>query len=445
MSKMIFSLDIGCSKIVACVASIIDEFDDSNLNRNRSIQIQAINSYYFNNYKKNNEFLFINNGIICNLEQITHIILNLLKEIKIEADCSAGSVLVNISGSKVCNLYSTAKLDINNAEVTAEIIAKLIDTAKNKPISSQYELLDYEVQEYLLDNQNYAVNPIYLNTNNIQSNLNLFVCDKNNLNNIKKIFNNSSFALTKVMPSSIFAAMATINAEEKELGSCVIDIGAGTSNIVVYENGFIRHIASIPLGGEDMTRDISSILKISRNLAEDLKLNYGSCSYISDTKNHNKLTDNITIVNHRGISQSISRKLIVDIILDRLKDIIDVFKTDLNQKQLYDIISSGIIITGGVAKLDGIDTFISDYLKIPVRVGIPNYKGNFADLVSAPSYSVSVGALYFALEYMLDEIPDNQNKYLSFSINKIFSHFVKIQQNISNIVKNILKPDTNKS
>lgn len=390
-NHIIFSLDIGSSKIISMAGSIGEN----------GVEVHGISSYYFVNNSTNNDFLSVVNGAICDMESVGVKVAQVLNEARINADCSGGGVILNIAGNHVCNLYSVSNLDINGQAITVDTINQLSSAAKNKQIPNNYEMLDYEVQEYLLDRENYTINPVHLTANNIESHINLFLANSSQVANIKKVMRYSGFGLAKLIPSGILSGMAVLNHEEKELGCCLIDIGAGTTDIVVYENGFIRYLCSIPIGGESITRDIASVLKISRNLAEDVKLNYGGCSYVS---NQNKISEGITMTDHRGVNTTISRKLLIDVIAERLKDIFEVVKTSLVKQKIYDIINSGIVITGGTALLPNVEEFARQYFGVPVRLGVPNYAGDFADLLTTPKYAASLGALYFANEYMLDEI-----------------------------------------
>lgn len=393
INRMIFSLDIGSSKIVSMVGSVGEK-----------VEIHGISNYYFTNNSKVNDFLNVSSGIICNLESVEKKVIQVLNEARINADCSIGGVIVNIAGNNVCNYYSSSQLELKNQGITGEHMQRLIDNARQVDIPSQYEVLDFEVQEYLLDNENYAINPIHLTASNVESNINLFLANASQVANLRKTLRYSSYDLAKMVPSGILSGMAVLNHEEKELGCCLIDIGAGTTDIVVYENGFIRYLCSIPMGGEDITRDIASVLKISRNLAEDIKLNYGGTSYVSTTGSQQKFGEGILLTDHRGVSSTISRKLLIDVIRERLIDIFDVVKSTLSKQKIYDIISSGIVITGGSSELPNLEEFAKQYFDLPVRIGLPNYSGDFADLISAPKYATSIGALYFANAYMLNEI-----------------------------------------
>ena len=408
-NRIIFSLDIGSSKIVSLAGSIGEQ-----------VEVCGIGNYYFTNNSKANDFLSVSNGVVCNLEDVSIKSAQAINEARINADCSMGGVILNASGSSMYNRYTKSRVELKNQSITPEIMQQLIDSAYQTNIPPQLEVLDYEVQEYLLDDENYAINPIHLSANVIESNINMFLTNITQVDNMKKIIRHSGYGLAKLVPSGILSGMAVLNREEKELGCCLIDIGAGTTDIVVYENGFIRFLCSIPMGGENITRDITNVLKISRNLAEDVKLNYGGTSYTSNSTS--KIGEGILITDHRGVNTTISRKLLIDVIKERLKDIFDVTKSTLSKQKIYDIINSGIVITGGTSLLPNLEEFAKQYFDLPVRIGIPNYSGDFADLIATPKYATSLGALYFAQEYMLHEITSNKVGTNTF-LNKIKGMF----------------------
>ncbi len=415
MSKMLFSLDIGSSKIIALVGSI-----------GETIEVHGVSNYYYTTSNKSNDYLNVNNGVVCNIETVSVKVLQVLNEAKINADCSSGGVIVNIAGSNVRSIYSKNRIDLNNTVITFDVMQQLITDARKMELPANYESLDYEVQEYILDGQNYSINPLHLTANSIESNINIFTAGRSAISNLKKIVRYSGFNLAKIVPSGVLSGMSVLHYEEKELGCCLIDIGAGTTDIVVYENGFIRYIYSIPIGGEDITRDISAVLKISRNLAEDIKINYGSCAYVDANY---KLRENISVTDHRGLNIIISRKLLIDIINERLKEIFQLVKTEIHKQKIYDIISSGMVITGGTALLPSIEENARQYFNMPVRIGVPLYNGNFSDLITSPKYATSLGTLYFAKEYMAEEIKaQNSPNYIG-NIKKIMNRlFTKSQK-----------------
>ena len=411
-NKLIFCLDIGSSKITAIVGSV-----------GEVIKIHGVSSYYFMHNNQQNDYLCVVNGNVCELDTVISKISQCLNEAQFNADCSSGGVIVNLSGAHLRTVYSNVKIELDNSSVTEDIIRQLINEALKHNLPPQYEVLDYEVQEYLLDNENYTINPLNLICNDIASHINLFISDKVQVANLKKAVRSSGFQLSKLVPSGVLSGMSVLNYEEKELGCCLIDIGAGTTDVVVYENGFIRYLVSLPIGGEQITKDIAVVLKISRNLAEDIKINYGACSYINTQHK-----ESISIVDHRGVSSVVSRKLLVDVINERLKELFELIIIQLNQREIYDIISSGIVLTGGTALLTGVKEFTEKIFDQQVRIGVPIYNGEFADLVTNPRYATSVGELCFASRYMLDDIKNYNVDGDSFDIKNVF-----------NSIKNIFK------
>lgn len=389
--KLIFSLDVGSSKVVSLVGSLGDR-----------VNILGLSSCNFVNSKRNNDFTMMSNGLVCDIERAGHKISQALHEAQINADCSRGSVITNIAGNHLQSFNSQSLQEMGSLPVNAEIIRLLVEDARRADIPNTFEVIDYEVQEYLIDGEHLTVNPLDLSCRTVESNLTLFLSGKIPLANLKKSIRQSSFEISKIVPAPILSALAVLNAEEKELGCCVIDIGAGTTDVVVYESGFVRYMISIPIGGEDITRDIASVLKVARNLAEDLKLTHGACVHHAGKSN-----EGISLIDHRGESILISRKLLNDVISERMKDILQIVKTQLNNSHLYDIIDSGVAITGGGALLNNIKEFAAKFFGVQVRIGIPRYEGDFADIVCNPKFSTAVGALYFANDFMLD------NKYAS--------------------------------
>ena len=383
--KLIFGLDVGSSKIVSLVGALGDK-----------VNILGFGGNHFVNNQRHNDFSMISNGLICEIERMGSKISQSLHESQIAADCSVGSVITNISGGHLRNLYSHSRQEMGSHSVTEDIIRYMVNEAKQVNIPNSYEIIDYEVQEYLIDDERYTINPLHLNCSSINANINIFVSAKTPVQNLRKAISYSNYEIAKITPSGILSGMAVLNREEKELGCCLIDIGAGTTDVIVYENGFIRYLASIPLGGEDITRDIASVLKVSRNLAEDLKLTNGICSGHSKSNG-----EGLSIIDHRGENIIISRKLLNDVILERVKDIFNLIKTQLEKNNLYDIINSGVVLTGGSAQLDNLKNYAAQYFSVPVRIGVPNYSGDFADIVCNPKYATAVGSLYFANSFLL--------------------------------------------
>ncbi len=410
--RVAFSLDIGSSKIVS-VSGVIGD----------GIKICGVaNNFFVNNYK-NNEFLIVNHGVICDLNSIIPKVNKVLNDVKRSADCSYGSVILNIASNQTKSICFQKNINLEDCKITKEVMHNLNLEINKINIPKSYEILDYEIQEYLLDNQFYTINPINMAATNIQSNVNMFISGTTQINNLKTSLKKSQFSLSKIVPSGVLSGMAVLNAEEKDLGCCLLDIGAGTTDIVVYQNGYIRYLYSIPLGGEDITTDIANVFKISRNLAEDIKLNYGAVNH-STIKNNLRTSGFIEINDQRGVKFNIQRKLLLDVISARIEEILKLVKTILDNNKVYDIIKSGFIITGGTSLISGMAGFAENLYNVPVRIGVPNYEGDYQDVILDPRYASVVGGLYFIKEYMSGDIKNTKGNSSGWPwslIKKIFS------------------------
>lgn len=411
-NKILFALDIGGSKAVALVGSVFEK-----------VEVHGVSCNYFTNTAQNNEFFAMNQGHITNLDLITSKVTKVLNEARAMANCSAGGVVCSINGVSVKNIYSKSKINCTNEPIGSLKLTKLIDEATNMAVvPMHHQILDYEVQEYLLNNKSYTINPSGLVADTLEANINLFIADQNQAVNMQKAINGSGFKLAKFIPSSILTGMSVLVAEDKSIGCCLLDIGFTTTDLVIYEGGFVRALFTIPIGSEHITQDIAKVLKISRNLAEDIKLNYGVA--MQDKLQAN---ENISITDHAGNNLSFSHKLIISVINMRVKELFDLVKSYLSTNKIYDIISSGIIITGGGSLLAHIDEYAHKFFNLPVRLGLPHYSGPYKEIVVSPKYATSLGTLYFAHEYMLTEMQEygsnldtNVLKYISTKFIRLF-------------------------
>ncbi|MEN9947031.1 MAG: cell division protein FtsA [Pseudomonadota bacterium] len=390
-NKLIFSLDVGSSKIVSLVGSL-----------GKQIEILGISSHV--NSRLENDFV-VTNGNICNIDVVSKRIGQTLREAQYRAECSIGSVISNIAGKYVTNVYSNNRQEVNYHVITPDIIAHMIREAQKVQLPNYVEITDYEVQEYLIDDERYTVNPLNLECSNITANLNFFVAGKSTLANLRKAIESNHYSIAKIVPSGILSGLSILSQDEKNSGCCVIDIGAGVTDVVVYQNGFIRYVVSLPVGSEDITMDIANVLKISRNIAEDLKLTYGSLLASKSS------VSNIKYINQRGVEIKTQISLLQGIVNARVNEIMYYIKNILQNNGLYDKINSGIVLTGGGALLHGIEKLSRDVFELPVHIGKPNYAGQFADAVNDPRYSCAVGGLYLAND-LIQKSNDNSSEII---------------------------------
>jgi cell division protein FtsA len=188
-----------------------------------------------------------------------------------------------------------------------------------------------------------------------------------------------------------------LSEDEKDLGVCLIDIGGGTSDIAVYVGGAIRHTAVIPIAGDQVTNDIAMTLRTPTKDAEELKVRYG-CA-LRQLADPNEIIE-VPGVGERG-PRKLSRPMLAEVIEPRIEELFQFVQSEVRRSGFEEMISSGIVVTGGSAQLAGITELGEEVFHVPVRVGIPVYMGGLADVVKSPRYATAVGLLLEGREQFL--------------------------------------------
>jgi len=205
---------------------------------------------------------------------------------------------------------------------------------------------------------------------------------------------------------SLASSESTLEADERELGVALVDIGGGTTDTAIFQGGSIRHTSVLPLGGNHLTSDIAVGLKIPLKQAEELKLQYGCASTGAlDLKD-----DTIEIMCMGGKQpRKVSRRFLCQIIQSRAEEIFNLLHREIVKTGYRELIASGVVLTGGTALLDGITDIGERILDLPVRVGYPNSVGGLSEIVKSPMYATAVGLLLFGRTHTPDSSYQKKN------------------------------------
>ncbi|MCK5569225.1 MAG: cell division protein FtsA, partial [Spirochaetes bacterium] len=210
------------------------------------------------------------------------------------------------------------------------------------------------------------------------------------------------------------SALATLKEDEKELGVVLVDIGGGTTDILVYQNGSIRHTGVINMGGNHVTNDISIGLRIPNQRAEEIKRKWGmALSEITDSE------EMIEIPSVGGRKPAVMPKqVLAEIIEPRMEEILFLVRENLENKDIKDTLSGGVVITGGASLLEGTGKLAERLFEMPVRIGIPSGIGGLVDEVSSPEYATSVGLVLYGLNMTPEGFTDNREAGLFSNIKR---------------------------
>jgi cell division protein FtsA len=183
------------------------------------------------------------------------------------------------------------------------------------------------------------------------------------------------------------SATAVLSEDEKDLGVCLVDVGGGTTDIAVFTQGAIRHTAVIPIAGDQITNDIAMALRTPTHEAEEIKMRHGVA--LQPLADPHEMID-VPGIGERG-PRKLSRQALADVIEPRVSELFELVQAELRRSGYEELLSSGVVLTGGAAVMQGMVELGEEIFHMPVRIGVPNYEGNLADVVRHPCYATAMG------------------------------------------------------
>jgi cell division protein FtsA len=212
--------------------------------------------------------------------------------------------------------------------------------------------------------------------------------------NIVKCVERCNLKVDQLIFSALASSYAVVTEDEKELGSCVIDIGAGTMDISVFTGGALRHTAVIPVAGNQVTSDIGKIFRTPLSHAEEIKVQY-ACAL----RQLVSMEENIEVPSVGGRpARSMSRHTLAEVVEPRYHELFELIQEELRESGLEDQIAAGYVLTGGNSKMDGVVEFAEEVFQMPVRVAVPQDVAGLKEYVNDPTYSTVVGLLHYGMQ-----------------------------------------------
>jgi cell division protein FtsA len=377
--NLVVGLDIGTSKIVAIVAELTPE---------KGLNIIGLGTQPSRGLKK---------GVVVNIETTMASIQRVLEEAELMADCAITDVYTAIGGGHIRSLNSSGMVAIKEKEVTQADIDRVIETAKAIAIPNDQEILHILPQEFIIDGQEDVREPLGMSGVRLEVKVHIVTGAVSAVENITKCVRRCGLEVRDVMLQPLASAEAVLNEDEKELGVCLMDVGGGTTDLAVFTGGAIRHTAVIPIAGDQVTNDIAMTLRTPTKEAEELKLRHG-CAL-------RQLADPNDVIEVPGVGErgprKLSRQMLAEVIEPRIEELYTLAQAELRRSGFEELLSSGIVLTGGSALLAGMIELGEEVFHLPVRVGVPTYVGGLADVVRSPRYATSVGLLLEGREQFL--------------------------------------------
>lgn len=370
---LIVGLDIGTSVIKAIVGELLD--DDS-------ISIIGVGTHKSRGMDK---------GGVNDLNLVVQSVRQAVNEMELMADCSVSSVFMSISGRHVQCQNESGMVPINNQEVTQDDVDNVIHAARSVPMAAERKLLHVLPQEFVIDVQEGIKNPIGMSGVRMEAAAHIITCAEDMAKNLVKCVESCDLSVDQTIFSALASSYAVLTDDERELGVCVIDIGGGTMDIVIYTDGAIRHTAVIPLAGNQITSDIAKIFRTPMSNAEDIKTNY-ACAL----KDMVSMEESIEVPSVGGRpARVMSRHTLAEVIEPRYQELFELAYEQIKASGLEEQIAAGLVITGGTAKMEGAVEFAEEIFQMPVRVGKPHSVKGLAEYVDDACFATAVGLLQY--------------------------------------------------
>ncbi|MFZ9406523.1 MAG: cell division protein FtsA [Burkholderiaceae bacterium] len=368
---LVVGLDIGTSKIVAVVAEMRPD---------GQYEVVGLGQHESRGLKK---------GVVVNIETTVASIQHALEEAELMAGCKIRSVYTGIAGSHIRSFNSIGMVAIKDKEVTDADVARVIETAKAVNIPTDQQILHVLPQEFIIDGQDDIREPIGMSGVRLDVKVHIVTGAVSAAQNIVKCVRRCGLEVHDLILQPLASSTAVLTDDEKELGVALVDIGGGTTDVAIFTGGSIRHTAVIPIAGDQITSDIAMALRTPTPDAEDIKIRHGIAKQsLADPSEQIEVPG----IGDRG-PRSLSRQALAAVIEPRVEELFSFVQQAIRESGYEELLSSGIVLTGGSSQLPGLAELGEDIFLKPVRLGVPAYSGSLAEVVGTPRFATVIGLL----------------------------------------------------
>lgn len=380
--NIIVGLDIGTAKIIAIVASPNEQ--------DNSLSILGIGIA---------ESEGLNRGVVVNIDKTVNTIKRVIAQAEQQSGIKIEEVVVGIAGDHIESFQSRTIITISNPqlEITDNDLERLLDESKKISIASEREIIHVIPQDYIIDGQDGITHPIGMSGVRLEANVNIVTGLKTAIQNIYRCVERCGLKVKDVVLEPIACSAAVLDQDEKEVGVALVDIGGGTTDIAIFDEGVLKFTSIFAIAGKHVTTDVRKVLGILEAQAERIKKEYGHCYRDSI------LRDEVFMI--PGIAgrkpHEISKSYLCQIIQPRMEELFEFALAEMQRSGLINRLGAGVVITGGATLLKGTEDLAKEVFGMPIKIGIPSgitYSG-LAPEVESPVYSTAVGLVHYAISH----------------------------------------------
>ncbi|MFP4307154.1 MAG: cell division protein FtsA [Desulfococcaceae bacterium] len=371
--ELIVGLDIGTTKICAVVGEVSGD----------DINIIGIGSHPSHGLRK---------GVVVNIESTVESIQKAVEEAELMAGCEIRSVYAGIAGGHINGFNSRGIIAIKGgAEISQLDVDRVVDAARAVAIPMDREVIHVLPQEFIVDDQPGILNPIGMSAVRLEAKIHIVTGAVTSAHNIIKCTNKAGLDVADIVLEPLASSEAVLGEDEKELGTALIDLGGGTTDLAIFAGKNIKHTFVLSLGGNNLTSDIAIGLRAPLSEAEKIKRKYGTCL------SRNIQGDEFIEVPGMGgrKPRKLSRQILGEILEPRMEEIFSLVRKEVYRAGMAHMINSGVVVTGGSSLLDGVPEVAESIFNLPTRLGRPRHIGGLVDVVNNPMYATGVGLVIY--------------------------------------------------
>lgn len=377
--EIVVGLDIGTTKVCAVVGEVGED----------GITILGVGSVPCRGLRK---------GIVANIDWTVRAIRDAIESAQTMAGVEIRTVYAGVAGSHIRSQMSDGVAAITGGEVTRADVERVLEGARAIPVDADRQIMHVLPREYIVDAQDGIRDPIGMSGVRLGTKVNLVTAATTCVQNVIRCAERCGLTVADVALEVLASSEAILSEDEKEIGVAVIDIGGGTTDVLLYVDGGIAHTSVIPVGGNNITSDVAAGLRTPMAEADRLKRLSGCAlgRMVADD-------EEIEVPGVGGHApRRVPRRVLSDIIEPRVEEIFAVVRKRIEDTGLLEQISAGAVISGGAVLLEGMPEFAEEVLGMPVRVGYPTGVKGITQLVQGPQFATGVGLVKYGAQMLHD-------------------------------------------
>ena len=331
-------------------------------------------------------------GVVANLSGPAQAIDRMLGEVERMSGYEVNAATLSINGAQIISTQSKGMIAVGAADhtITSDDIARVEDGALRGWVPANQQVLEVVPLQYILDGQGGIKDPLGMTGAILEMKANIVSTMMPTYENLRRAAEGANVTPERIVPSVVAAARAVLNERQKENGVAVVDIGAATTGVAIFEENDLRYLGVVPVGSNNITNDLAVMLAIDTEVAEEIKRRFANGNFGA--------VESPVVIRWRGKELHFDRNQIDEVVEARLGEILELVRKELKKAHYEQRLPEGIVLTGGGARMRDLDKFVREALEMSVKVGVPTGLSGVTEAIQRPEFAVAVGLMLISAE-----------------------------------------------